>query len=198
MGQYVVGVGGALAVIVVTEPIWLQKREQKGRCIRIRVMDRLTRPIMASLHAQHWAAPPSTGYRLYSLLMQFPVVCFTLALLTDITYWQTSNLMWTEFSAWLLLAGISLGTVAMLVRLFDLVIDRSERRGSAAWLHFFGLVVILVLAFFNNLIHARDGWTSVVPWGLTLSALTVLAIAITGWAGRSLLQTGTADANDHV
>jgi len=198
MGQYAVAGGGALTKVVVREPICLQSREQNGLCILIRVMDRLTRPIMTSLHAQHWAVPPSTGYRLYSFLMQFPVVCFTLALLTDFTYWQTSNLMWTEFSAWLLLAGIAPGTVAMLVRLFDLLIDRSERRRSAAWLHFLGLVVILVLAFFNNLIHARDGWTSVVPWGFTLSALTVLAIAITGWLGRSLLQPRTAEANDNV
>jgi uncharacterized membrane protein len=46
--------------------------------------------------------------------------------------------------------------------------------------------VILILAILNMLIHTRDAWTSVVPWGLALSALTVLAILITGWLRWSM------------
>jgi len=140
---------------------------------------------------------PIAAHLTYLSVVQFPVVCFTLALLCDIIYWRTSNLMWTEFSAWLLLAGISLGVVAALVRLGLLVTDREARRSGAEWLHFLGLLLILVLAFFNNLIHARDGWTSVVPWGLTLSALTVLAIALTGWLGTTQL-TRVVGAGRHA
>ncbi len=140
----------------------------------------------------------SAAYLIYSSVMQFPVVCFTLALLCDITYWRTSNLMWVEFSAWLLLAGITLGVVATLVRFAVLVTDRAARRSSLAWLHLLGLMLILALAFFNNLIHARDGWTSVVPWGLILSALTVLAIALTGWLGTALFTSRVDGARRHA
>jgi len=36
-----------------------------------------------------------------------------------------------------------------------------------------------VLALFNNFVHSRDAWTSVMPMGLALSAMTVLAMLIT-------------------
>jgi len=42
----------------------------------------------------------------------------------------------------------------------------------------------MILATFNMLIHTRDAWTSVVPWGVTLSAITVVALIFTtviGW-----------------
>src|SRR5258706_179040 len=32
-----------------------------------------------------------------------------------------------------------------------------------------------------------DAWTSVVPWGLTLSALVVLILLFTGWMGWSMV-----------
>lgn len=127
------------------------------------------------------------GHPIHVMLVPFPVVCFTLALVTDIIYWQTSNLMWTEFSAWLLLAGIVSGTIAAIFGIIDFVARPGIRNLRAAWLHEIGNAVALILAFFNNLIHARDGWTSVVPWGLTLSALTVAVILVTGWLGASLV-----------
>jgi len=45
---------------------------------------------------------------------------------------------------------------------------------------------VLVLAFFNNLVHSRDAWTSVVPTGLILSALTVAVMIVTAALGLVL------------
>jgi uncharacterized membrane protein len=39
----------------------------------------------------------------------------------------------------------------------------------------------------NNLVHAGDGWTAVVPYGLILSAATVAVMAVTDWLGRSMV-----------
>jgi uncharacterized membrane protein len=39
----------------------------------------------------------------------------------------------------------------------------------------------------NMFVHSRDAWTSVVPWGLALSAATVLILMFTAWMGRSLV-----------
>jgi uncharacterized membrane protein len=50
-----------------------------------------------------------------------------------------------------------------------------------------GNLIVLVLAFFNNLVHTRDAWTSVVPTGLILSLVTVLILPITGWLGWALV-----------
>ena len=45
----------------------------------------------------------------------------------------------------------------------------------------------LVLAIFNAFIHSRDAYTSVVPTGLILSALTVLILLVTGWMGWEMV-----------
>jgi len=37
------------------------------------------------------------------------------------------------------------------------------------------------------LIHTRDAWTSVVPWGLALSTITVLILLFTGWMGWTMV-----------
>ncbi|MGO7135958.1 DUF2231 domain-containing protein [Rhizobium leguminosarum] len=113
----------------------------------------------------------SAAYPLQSLFVPFPFVCFTLALATDIAFWQTGNLMWQNFSAWLLFAGLMLGSLAILAGLMDLM-RRRTRPLRPPFLSALLYLIILSLAFANNLIHAGDGWTAVVPYGLMLSAVT--------------------------
>lgn len=137
------------------------------------------------LHPRSTAA--IAGHPIHAMLVPFPIVCFTLALLTDIMYWQTSYLLWAEFSAWLLLAGIVFGALAAVFGLIDFIARREIRAQPPAWPHAIGNVIVMVLAFVNNLVHAGDGWTSVVPYGLILSAATVLLMLVTGWLGASLV-----------
>ncbi len=131
-------------------------------------------------------AEPDAGLPIHSVLVQFPVVCFTLTLLTDIAYWQTENLMWQNFSAWLLFAGLVFGGLAALAGIVDLFMH-SIRSHRATWTHAIGGVVVLALAVLNSLVHAGDGWTAIVPWGLTLSAVTVVVMIATAWIGRRLV-----------
>lgn len=121
----------------------------------------------------------------YATLAQFPAVCLTLVLLSDIAYWRTSNLLWLHFSEWLLLAGIVVGVLAALVGAITFLIDSRRYGVKPAWPYAIGNLIVLILAFFNNLVHAGDGWTAVVPYGLILSAVTVVVLAITGWLGWS-------------
>lgn len=147
------------------------------------------------------AHPPSTvaiaGQPIHSMLVQFPIVCFTLALLTDIAYWRTEHLMWQEFSSWLLLAGLAFGAFAALAGLVDFLFRPAVRARGPAWPHAVGSLVVLALAVVNSLVHARDGWTAVVPWGLALSAATVVVMIISDWFGRALVfRHGVGVRND--
>jgi uncharacterized membrane protein len=45
----------------------------------------------------------------------------------------------------------------------------------------------MIVATFNMLIHTRDAWTSVVPWGLALSGITVVLLVFTTSIGWSAL-----------
>jgi uncharacterized membrane protein len=120
----------------------------------------------------------------HAALAPFPAVCFTLALLTDIAYWQTANLMWSNFSSWLLLAGLVTGGLAMIAGIVAALARRRRWRGG--WRHGLLGLVVLGVAFVNSLVHAADGWTGVVPWGLVLSAATVLLVVLTALQGRAL------------
>jgi uncharacterized membrane protein len=143
---------------------------------------------MPSLHAPY---PPSkaavAGHMIHRLLASFPIACFTLALATDIAYWRTSNLMWLEFSAWLLLAGITVGVAAALFGAVFFLVRFGTRTVRFGWPAAVGTLVVLILALFNNLVHAADGWTAIMPWGLPLSVLTVLAMLVTVWLSTSFV-----------
>jgi uncharacterized membrane protein len=118
---------------------------------------------------------------LLRILVSFPIACFCGALTTDIVYAATADMIWADFSDWLLAAGIAIGGIAALIGAVALLVDRAARTLRSAWLVAFGSLFVLVAALFDNLVHSRDAWTSVVPAGLGLSAVTVLLTLITTW-----------------
>ena len=124
---------------------------------------------------------PARPHPLLLLLTAFPVACFSCALGTDIAYTLTSQMMWADFSDWLLAAGMAFGVLAAFAGVIDAIRNRRAQTGRRVAPLALGGLLILGVAFLNNLYHSRDAWTSVVPMGLTLSALTVLLIIITAW-----------------
>jgi uncharacterized membrane protein len=124
---------------------------------------------------------------IHAMLVPIPIACFIGVLLTDLTYWWSADMMWADFSAWLVSFGVIFGVLAAIFGLIDFLGSRSIRAQSPAWPHAIGNVVVLVLAALNMFVHSRDAWTSVVPWGLTLSAATVLILLFTAWMGRSMV-----------
>ncbi|WP_025662094.1 DUF2231 domain-containing protein [Rhizobium sp. IBUN] len=122
---------------------------------------------------------------LRSLPLHFSAACLTGALATDIAYWQTAEMVWANFSAWLLTAGLVLGFIAAIAVLIDLTTGRLHLDG-VGWLYILGNLAVFVVALFNAFIHSRDAWTSVVPIGLTLSAVAVILMVINAVMGRLL------------
>ena len=131
------------------------------------------------------AYPAPIGRPLLQILVSFPIACFCGALATDITYAQTANIIWADFSAWLLAAGMAFGVLAAIVGAVGLVANRGTTRPRAVWPVAVGSLVVLGLALLDNLVHSRDAWTSVVPEGLALSAVTVAVMLGTAWLGAT-------------
>jgi uncharacterized membrane protein len=119
-------------------------------------------------------------HSLHATLTAFPIACFSLTVLTDIAYLQTSNLLWLHFSEWLLFAGLVVGAAAAVARALDWLL-RSVR---PPWAAVGAGAAVLVLAVINSFVHTADGWTAVMPYGLALSIVTVLVMIATGWLGR--------------
>ncbi|UWU90161.1 DUF2231 domain-containing protein [Bradyrhizobium sp. CB1015] len=64
------------------------------------------------------------GHPIHPMLVPIPMTCFVGALLTDIAYVASAEIMWANFSAWLLLAGIIFGVLAAIAGLTDFLGNR--------------------------------------------------------------------------
>lgn len=137
------------------------------------------------------------GRPIHAMLVPFPIACFTLTLAVDAAYWQTANLMWQRFAEWLLFAGLVTGGLAAIAGLIDTLAAKPLRASRLTWVHGTGNAVVLLLAVVNSLVHARDGWTGVVPWGLGLSIATFLVLLVTGWIGLGMVFRHGAGVTGH-
>jgi uncharacterized membrane protein len=124
---------------------------------------------------------------IHPMLVPVPIVCFVGALFTDITYIVTAEMMWANFSAWLITIGVIVGVLAAIAGLIDFLSNPLVRRKAEAWPHMIGNFAVLIISFFNMLVHTRDAWTSVYPTGLILSVIVVLILPITGWLGWGMV-----------
>jgi uncharacterized membrane protein len=127
------------------------------------------------------------SHPIHPILVPIPIACFVGTLLTDLMYWHSAEMTWADFSAWLVTVGTIVGWLAAIAGLVDFLGNRLVRRLPPAWPHAVGNIAALIAATFNTLIHTRDAYTSVVPTGLILSAITVLILLFTGWLGWSMV-----------
>jgi len=108
---------------------------------------------------------------------------------TDCFYYTTSLWQWSNFSAWL----ISVGLIVMLVAVILLMIDFATGRARRLNLVSFALVLSAgLLSLVNAFVHSRDAWTSVVPDGILLSAVSTILLVVAGARGWSLAMSRVA------
>jgi uncharacterized membrane protein len=118
---------------------------------------------------------------IHRILAPFPVAYFTAALVTDLAYWRTAEVMWERFSVWLIAAGLVMSGLVALAAVIDLAIA-SQR---PAWIRALSYAVAILLSLLNVFVHSRDGYTAVVPTGMTLSVIVVAILLVysvtAGW-----------------
>jgi uncharacterized membrane protein len=118
---------------------------------------------------------------LHRILAPFPVAYFAAALATDLAYWRTAEVMWERFSVWLIAGGLVISALVALAAVIDLIFARQR----PAWFRAIGYLVAVLLSLLNVFVHSRDGYTAVVPTGVTLSAIVVAILLVysvtAGW-----------------
>jgi uncharacterized membrane protein len=102
------------------------------------------------------------------------------ALFTDFMYSSNSLMQWSNFSGWLITGGLVLALVSAIILLAEVALRRA---GPIRWPDFILLAVAAVLSIVNVLVHTRDAWTSVVPTGITLSAIVTVLLLVAGIRG---------------
>ncbi len=129
------------------------------------------------------SAPPRTRpllHPVHGLLLAWPVALFPAALLSDITYLNSAEIQWSNFSAWLITGALIGGGLVLLWALIALVRAKGPaRRQHGPYLLL--LVLMWICGLINAFQHSRDGWSSVGTIGLILSILSSLAALAAGW-----------------
>ena len=126
------------------------------------------------------------GHPLHPFLVPLPIGLLVATLGADLGFWYTADPFWARAALWLVGAGLVSGAVAALFGLVDFLTIRQIREHGTAWAHFAGNGVALVLAAWSLLHRLGDPAAAALPGGLTLSALIVAILLVTGWLGGEL------------
>lgn len=117
---------------------------------------------------------------LHAILLAFPVALFSSALLSDITYLNSAEMQWSNFSAWLITGGLISGAPVLLWSAIAFVRGRNPKRGPAI-AYFLLILVMWIAGLVNAFKHSQDAWSSVGTAGVTLSALSTVAAIAAAW-----------------
>lgn len=126
---------------------------------------------------------------LHAILLAGTVPLFLGALLSDIAYFKSYQIQWSNFASWLIAGGLLFCGLTLLFALANLV--RAERKGGRPTLYSLLLLVTWVLGLVNAFEHAKDAW-AVMPAGLVLSLIVTVLACVAAWLGMSNLRSGGA------
>jgi uncharacterized membrane protein len=129
---------------------------------------------------------PRPIHPLHAILLTFPFPLFLGALISDLAYWSTYHVQWSNFAAWLIAGALLAGGFVMLCALIDWARGGQERTGRHV-AYFIMLLAMWVLGFINALVHAKDAWATM-PGGLWLSVIVTLLALAASWIGYSGLR----------
>lgn len=130
---------------------------------------------------------PSPLHPLHAVLLGGSLPLFLGALFSDIAYFNSYHIQWSNFASWLIAGALVFSGLALLCALIGLF--RNDRRHGRPLLYFLVLLAGWILGFINALIHAKDAW-AVMPSGLVLSALVTLLILVATWLGFFSMRVG--------
>ncbi len=129
---------------------------------------------------------------LHAILLAFPVALYPSALLSDMTYYNTAVIQWTNFSSWLIAGANVFAGLVLAWALVSFFFGRAKHARGPGLLYLGVVAAMFVLGVWNSFHHARDGWHSVGEVGIALSVLcTVLAFVAAFLAYGSIIRTET-------
>src|ERR1700688_101770 len=124
------------------------------------------------------------GRPIHKILVSFSAAYFAGALVTDLVYWQTPDVLWERFSIWLIAAGLIMAGLAAIAYVIDLAGGRQIDMPS--WPSVVGYALAILLSLVNAFVHSRDGYTAVVPTGLMLSGIVIAVLLLTAWVAMAM------------
>ena len=127
---------------------------------------------------------------LHAILIAGTIPLFLGALLSDIAYFKTYQIQWSNFASWLIVGGLIFCGLALLFALANLL--TANRRTGRPVTYFLLVLVTWVLGLVNAFEHAKDAWASM-PSSLVLSVILTLLTCATTWLALTGLRSGDAE-----
>lgn len=119
---------------------------------------------------------------IFNVLDPIPFGLFVGTLVFDVIYFRTGYNLWVKGAAWLVSLGLVVAIVPQFINLALVWFSKRRVRSGGQVINFWLNVVAIIAALLNAFVHSRDAY-AVMPDGMWLSVITVLAMAI----GRFLL-----------
>lgn len=134
--------------------------------------------------------PPRPIHPLHAIFLAFAFPLFLGTLASDIAYWRSYQIQWSNFAQWLNAGGLLFSAFALLWALVSLIRGgaRHDRRPA---FYFLLLLAMWVVGLFNALVHARDAW-AIMPESLWLSGISAILAFAAAWVGYSGFRGGYA------
>ena len=124
---------------------------------------------------------------LHTILLAGSVSLFLGALLSDLAYYNTYQIQWSNFASWLIAGAELFSGLALVFALVNLI--RAPHKKGHVLTYFLLLLALFVLGLLNSFHHARDAWATM-PGGLIYSVIMVVLAILALWIGFSSLRTG--------
>jgi len=113
----------------------------------------------------------------YGLLNPIPFGCFIAALIFDVVYARSGELLWDKSAAWLIAIGLLFAIIPRLINLVQIWGPSRRAALTSDKLDFWLNLLAIAAAIVNAFVHSRDAY-AVVPAGVWLSACTVILLSI--------------------
>ena len=114
---------------------------------------------------------------IYGLLNPIPFGFFVAAMIFDIVYDRSGEILWMKGAAWLIAIGLVFAIIPRVVNLVQVWITSRRSALAGDRLDFWLNLLAIIVATINAFVHSRDAY-AVMPAGVWLSVLTVLLLVI--------------------
>jgi uncharacterized membrane protein len=139
------------------------------------------------------------GHAIHPMLIVFPLGLLATAVIFDLVYLVTGNVIFSEVAYWNILAGIVGGLAAAVFGFADwLHIPDGTRAKAVGLQHGAGNVVIVVLFGIAWLLRGGNENHLVTTVPLVLEVVGVLLALVTGWLGGELVERLRVGVDDNA
>jgi uncharacterized membrane protein len=126
------------------------------------------------------------GHPIHVLMVHFPIAFVIATLGVDVFYWWSGDPFWVRVGLWA--AGFTFwsGVAASIAGTGELLLVRGIRLREASWSHAIAAMTLLAITAANwgLRLHYPE---SILPHGLTLSAVAAGMAGFAGWHGGKLV-----------